>query len=1026
MFQKLPHVPDHPALEREILDWWTRERVFEDLREQNAGGLAFSFFDGPITANKRMGVHHMWGRTLKDVFQRYKALNGFDQRYQNGYDCQGLWVEVGVERELGLNSKREIEDYGLAEFAQKCVEKVAWSASAITEQSQRLGMWMDWGNDYFTFSDTNIEYIWRFLAGVNDKGWLVRGQRATEWCPRCGTAISQHELIGSYSDRTDPSLFVRFPLIDRKGEALVIWTTTPWTLPANVAAAVAPDAEYGRLVNGDWVAVARYPDGAFSERVKGTDLVGLAYEGPFDMLPALEGVEHRVISWDEVSMDDGSGIVHIAPGCGGEDFSLAAPNDLVVVQPVDESGHFGDDFGWLHGMSTAEAREQIIDNLDERGILVEAGEIEHRFPHCWRCETPLIFRISDDWFITADEIRPKLRAANKGVKWVPDHFGKRMDDWLVNMGDWNISRKRFFGLPLPFYPCDCGHLTVIGSLAELREKATGGLDQLQELHRPWIDNVPIRCDGCGEEVLRIPEVGDVWLDAGIVPLSTLGWQNDAWVDGGGGTGAAKGLTGAPLPDHAYWEKWFPGNWVSEMREQIRLWFHSIAFMSMAMVDRLPYESILSYEKLLDEHGHEMHGSRGNAIDADEAFERIGADVMRWMYCAQPPNQNIRFGYGPAEEVKRKLLTLWNSASFFITYAEIAEFAPSYRDLVRGPTDVEGLTDLDRWLIARTNQLVVDARAGYEAYLTAGVTDALEEFVDDLSNWYIRLNRRRFWEETDKAAFRTLWFGLVQAIRVVGPIMPFLAEHLWQHLVVGAVEGAPKSVFHAGWPESADSVDEQLLREMGEARRVVELGRAARSSAGMKLRQPLPALVAEGAPGAAAHSGLIEAELRVRAVTFGEIEGATVRAKPDLPSLGPKLGKELPVVRQALADGDFELLDAGRVSVLGHELAPEEVFIERSAPEGFSLAEAGGLVVALDTRVGDELALEGRALDVIHELQRMRRDAGLELTDRIEIRYAKVDGLGDVFEKYGERIAAETLALTVDVVAGDRLAIAKAS
>ncbi len=1027
MFQKLPRVPDHPGLEHEILDWWSEQRIFETLREQNAGGPTFSFFDGPITANKRMGVHHMWGRTLKDVFQRYKALQGFDQRYQNGYDCQGLWVEVGVERELGLNSKREIEEYGLAEFAQKCVEKVAWSATAITEQSQRLGMWMDWGNDYFTFSDTNIEYIWRFLRAVHEKGWLVRGQRATEWCPRCGTAISQHELIGSYHDRTDPSLFVRLPLVDRKGEALVVWTTTPWTLPANVAAAVAPDAEYGRLANGDWVAVARYTDETFVERAQGSELVGLTYEGPFDQLPALAGVEHRVIEWDEVSMDDGTGIVHIAPGCGGEDFELAGPNGLTVVQPVDESGRFGDDFGWLHGMSTVEAREQIVGNLDERGILVEAGEIEHRYPHCWRCETPLIFRISDDWFITADEIRPKLRAANKDVKWVPEHFGKRMDDWLVNMGDWNISRKRFFGLPLPFYPCSCGHLTVIGSLAELREKATGGLDQLQELHRPWIDEVPIRCDGCGEHVRRIPEVGDVWLDAGIVPLSTLGWQSEEWIDSGNGTGAAEGLTGAPLPDHAYWEKWFPADWVSEMREQIRLWFHSIAFMSMAIVEKLPYESILSYEKLLDEHGHEMHGSRGNAIDADEAFERIGADVMRWMYCAQPPSQNIRFGYGPAEEVKRKLLTLWNSASFFITYAEIAGFAPSYEDLVDGPAEVDGLTELDRWLIARTHELVADATASYEGYLTAGVTSALDEYVDDLSNWYIRLNRRRFWEETDQAAFRTLWFGLVQAIRAVGPIMPFLADHLWQHLVAGAVKDAPASVFLAGWAALPEAeVDAELLLGMGEARRVVELGRAARSSAGVKLRQPLPELVVEGAPAAATHSALIEAELRVRGVAFGEIEGATVRAKPDLPSLGPKLGKELPAVRQALADGEFELLAEGRVSVLGHELAPEEVFIERSAPDGFAIAEDAGLIVALDTRIDDELALEGRALDVIHELQRLRRDAGLELTDRIEIRYDDGDGLNEVFERYGERIAGETLAVKVQAVPGERLAVVKAS
>ena len=681
-------------------------------------------------------------------------------------------------------------------------------------------------------------------------------------------------------------------------------------------------------------------------------------------------------------------------------------------------------------MAPRRARQarQIIGDLDERGILVDSGEIVHRYPHCWRCETPLIFRISDDWFIAVEEIRPKLRAANEKVGWVPEHFGKRMDDWLVNMGDWNISRKRFFGLPLPFYPCSCGQLTVIGSLDELREKAVSGLGQLQELHRPWIDEVVIRCDGCGEDVRRIPEVGDVWLDAGIVPLSTLGWQSEEWVEAGNGTGAAKGLTGAPLPDHVYWEKWFPATWVSEMREQIRLWFHSIAFMSMAMVDRLPYGSILSYEKLLDEHGEEMHGSKGNAIDADEAFERMGADVMRWMYCSQPPTQNLRFGYGPAEEVKRKLLTLWNSASFFIQYAEITEFAPSFADLVAGPADAEGLTDLDRWMISRTHELVAECAASYEGYLTAGVTGALDRYIDDLSNWYIRLNRRRFWEETDVAAFRTLWFGLVQAIRVIAAIMPFLAEHLWQHLVAGVAKDASKSVFLAGWPAfEASAIDRELLDAMAATRRVVELGRAARSSAGVKLRQPLPQLVVEGGTAAAPHVELICAELRVRDVELGEIEGSSVRAKPDLPSLGPKLGRELPTVRQALADGDFELLPEGGVSVLGHELAAEEVYIERSAPDGFALAEETGLVVALDTRIDDELALEGRALDVIHELQRMRRDAGLELTDRIEIRYPGDDGLAEVFEAHGERIAGETLAVKVEAAAGDGegLEIAKA-
>ncbi|MGH3061062.1 MAG: class I tRNA ligase family protein, partial [Gaiellaceae bacterium] len=669
MFRPLPRVPDHPALELEILAWWDERKTFERLREANRGGPKWSFVDGPVTANKALAVHTAWGRTLKDVFQRYKAMRGFDQRYQNGFDCQGLWIEVGVERELGLNSKREIEEYGLAEFARKCREKVVRSAAELTRGSKRLGQWMDWGNDYFTFSDTNIEYIWRFLKRMHEEGQLFLGHRSTEWCPRCGTSISAHELVGNYEDRTDPSLFVRFPLLDRPGQALAVWTTTPWTLPANVAAAVKPDAEYGLRPDGEWVAVARDPEAHFVERAPGADLVGLRYEGPFDNLPAAGDVEHRVIPWEDVTLEEGTGIVHIAPGCGAEDFELSRVHDLPVLAPVDEAGRFYADYGWLHGQGTGEAAEQIVVDLAERGRLLSAGEIVHRFPFCWRCHTPLIFRIADDWFIAVEELRPRLIEANAGVKWTPAYFGKRMEDWLRNMGDWNISRRRYYGLPLPIYVCACGHVNVIGSKAELLERSTFAVrdEDLPELRRPWIDKVVIECDSCGESVARIPEVGDVWLDAGIVPFSTLGWHNDEWVENGYATGASAGLSGADLPDHAYWETWFPADWVSEMREQIRLWFYSQLFMSVALVGRAPFSEVLGYEKMLDEVGREMHGSWGNMIDAEDAFARMGADVMRWQFCAQPPDRNLLFGYGPADAIKKELLRLWNSVRFLVDY-----------------------------------------------------------------------------------------------------------------------------------------------------------------------------------------------------------------------------------------------------------------------------------------------------------------------------------------------------------------------
>jgi isoleucyl-tRNA synthetase len=983
VFKPLPAVPDHPALEYEVLEWWEREGVFDRLREQTRGGPRWHFLDGPITANNPMGVHHAWGRTLKDVFQRYKALRGFDQRYQNGFDCQGLWVEVEVEKALGLNSKRDIEAYGLAEFAERCKERVAHFAEVITDQDRRLGRWMDWDNDYYTFSDTNIEYIWRFLKAVHERGWLYKGHRSTQWCPRCGTSLSQHEQTGEdkYAEMMHPSVYVRFPLRDREGESLVVWTTTPWTLPANVAAAVKPDAEYGLLENGGWVAVETAGAAPIVRTVRGGELVGLEYDGPFDALPAQEGVSHRVIAWDDVDLEEGTGVVHIAPGCGAEDFELARVHDLPVLMPIDEAGRFYPAYGWLAEKSTDDVEQAIIADLAERGLLVEAGAEPHRYPICWRCRTPLVFRVVDDWFISAEEIRQPMLEANATVSWTPPFYGKRMDDWLRNMGDWNISRKRYFGLPLPFYPCgDCGKLNVIGSRAELEERAVGGLDQLRELHRPWIDEVGVRCEDCGTEVRRIPEVGDAWLDAGIVPFSTLGWQNPDSIPGGYATGASEGLSGADLPDHAYWEHWFPADWISESREQIRLWFYSTLFMSVTLDGRSPYRAVLAYERVRDESGREMHKSWGNAIEANEAFERMGADIVRWLFSEQPPQQNVNFGYGPADDLKRRLLTLWNSVSFFVTYANIERFRPRYEDLEGGPQGE--LAPLDRWLVARTYRLLADVEREYERYWTPGVVRAFETFVEDLSNWYIRRSRPRFWRG-EKAALRTLWFGIVQALRAIAPVMPFLAEHLWRNVAADAVEGAPDSVFLAGWP-SAASPDEELLREMAETRRIVGLGHAARKTSVPKVRQPLRRLVVGGARVTADHVEVIKDELNVKQVEFGDVEAEELVVRPNLRVLGPKLGSALGPLRAALAAGDFEELAAGRFRAAGHELEPDEVLVERRGRPGWAVAAEDGVTVALDTTLDAELELEGRVFDLIHRLNAMRREAGLELTDRIVV------------------------------------------
>ncbi len=1014
-FQELVPVPNHDGLEQEILTWWETEDIFGKLRAQTSDGSPFSFIDGPVTANKALGVHTAWGRTLKDVFQRYKAMRGHNLRFQNGFDCQGLWIEVGVERELGLNSKREIEEYGLEEFARKCRDKVAWSVGELTRGSKRLGYWMDWGNDYLTFSDTNIEYIWRFLKTLDEKGWLYLGHRLTEWCPRCGTSISQHEITGQsgvYQEKSDPSLIVRLPLTDRPDEALAIWTTTPWTLPANVAAAVHPDHQYGRLANGDWVAVEIHPDEHFEETLPGRDLVGWSYSGPFDDLDPGAGVSHRVIPWDEVTLDQGTGIVHIAPGSGTEDFELAGKHDLAVLTPVNESGRFYPEYGWLAGKSTDEARQEIIDDLDNRGLLVDSGEYTHSYPHCWRCDTPLIFRVADDWYIDVEEIRPQLMEANATIDWTPAYMGKLMDDWLNNMGDWNISRRRYYGLPLPFYQCECGEVTVIGSKTELAAKATAGMDQLEELRRPWIDRVTIRCDHCGrEDLTRVTEVGDVWLDAGIVPFSTLGWDNSDWVPGGNGNGAARELTGADLPNHEYWEKWFPADWVTEMREQVRLWFYSQLFMSVALVGKAPFRSVLGYEKMLAEDGREMHGSWGNLIGAEEAFEKMGADVMRWMYCAHPPDRNLLFGYEGAHQVQRKLLTLWNSARFLVDYGNIEGFRPTYSDLTGGPQDTD-LTEIDRWLLSRTRKAIDEATSALDRWRVDELIIDFDSYLDDLSNWYIRRNRRRFYEYDD-AAFRTLWVGVVSALRIISPVMPFLADHLWRILVAGPCSDAPASIHLARWPESPGELDEQLLAEMEATRRVVELGRRTRMDANLKLRQPLRSVIVRGADLAKNHKDEIRDELRVKELIFDDTSDVEVTIKPDFPVAGPRLGAKVKAVATALAAGDYEEREDGSVLVAGEELAPNEVIrTEKVVLEGWIVGHDGSVSVALDPTLDDELIREGRALELIRAINEQRKQEQLDLVDRISLRLP--GEYADLVEHYSDWIAAEVLALSIEI------------
>ncbi len=1027
MFKPVNNKLDFPAMEHAILDFWRETDAFKKLVEKNKGHEPWSFIDGPITANNPMGVHHGWGRTLKDIYQRYKAMQGYEQRYQNGFDCQGLWVEVEVEKDLGFASKRDIEKYGLDNFARACRERVLTYAARITEQSERLGQWMDWDNSYYTMSDTNNEYIWYFLSKCHENGWLYRGLRSMPWCWRCGTSLSQHEMLGtdSYRELTHTSVVLKLPLTTagHEGENLLVWTTTPWTLTANVAAAVHPELNYARVrQNGEVYILSRGTLGLLKGEyedlgsVKGSDLVGLTYNGPFDELDAVSQVEHKVIPWEAVGEEEGTGIVHIAPGCGAEDFDLSKQFGLSVLVPIDENGAYTARYGNFAGHHVTEVAPVVFESLEQKGLLYRLLEYTHRYPVCWRCATELVFRVATEWYISAEEIRPRMISASRQVRWLPEYAGKRMENWLENMGDWNISRKRFWGLVLPFYVCECGEVTVARSKEHLRELAVKPalVDGLPELHRPWVDEVQIKCPKCGDTVSRIPEVGDAWLDAGIVPFSTLGY----------------------LDNREYWEKWYPADLVSEMREQIRLWFYSVLFMSVTLEDNSAYNMVVTYEKVHDEHGRPMHKSWGNAIWFDDAAEKMGADVMRWMYAGANPTQNMNFGYGLADEVKRNLLTLWNTYSFFVMYANLDGYVPGAETV-----PVAERSELDRWILARLNELVGLVRSRLDTYDAGGVTRAVDAFVDDLSNWYVRLSRRRFWKsesDADKlAAYSTLYEVLVALTKLIAPVMPFLAEEMYQNLVRSGERGGgePESVHHCDFPEVEESlIDSTLLTDTALTQQVVSLGRSARNKFGLKVRQPLSKILVRPASKAdEAALRRVEAqvlsELNVKGLEITSDVGDLIHyvIKPNLPLLGPKYGKRLGAIRVALTAADpaaiaarVEADEPVSVQLEGEgealELLPGEILVETQEKEGFAVAQDGGLVVALDTELDEALLQEGFARDLVRTVNDMRKAAGFDISDRITTCYSFSNGDAPAEEnlvrgallRFGDYIRAETL------------------
>ena len=1027
MFKEVKSSLNFPEMELEVLKFWKEQRIFDKLREKNRDKKPWSFIDGPLTANNPMGVHHAWGRTYKDILQRFKAMQGFDERYQNGFDCQGLWVEVEVEKELGLNSKREIVEYGLDKFAEACRARVEKYSGIQTEQSIRLGQWMDWDHSYYTMTDTNIEYIWHFLKKCHENGWLFKGHRAMPWCARCGTSLSQHELIDSYRDLTHTSIFIKLPIMEKPGEYILVWTTTPWTLTANTALAVHPDLNYAKVKQGDDILYLSAgtveklkPDYELLGTVKGSELVGLHYRGPFYDLPAQEGLDTRIVAWEDVGEEEGVGVVHIAPGCGEEDYNLSKELTLPVLVPIDENGIYYPEYGWFAGKPVGEVAPLIFEDLKHKGMLYKLKDYEHRYPVCWRCQEELVFRLVDEWFIACNDLREPMIAEAKKVRWTPDYAGKRMEDWLNNMGDWCISRKRFWGLPLPFYQCACGELTVIGSKKELEELAISGLDGLKELHRPWIDDVIIRCPKCGGVAERILEVGDCWLDAGIVAFSTLGYLDE---------------------DNSYWKKWFPADFVTEMREQIRLWFYAMMFMSVTLTGKTPYKSVLVYEKVNDEQGRPMHKSHGNAIWFDEAVVKMGADVMRWVYAGANVQNNLNFGYGKGDDAVRKLLTLWNVYSFFMTYALVDQWKPQ--------TAVcslqSAVSELDRWILSRLHALIGDVTNAMENYEIAHITQAVEAFVDNLSNWYVRLSRRRFWksesDEDKQSAYSTLYEVLVTLTKLLAPVLPFTAETMYQNLARSVSPDAPESVHLCDWPVADKSlVDKQLMDETDAVMKVVRLGRAARNAAGHKVRQPLATVTIKPSSklereAVQRNKKLILDELNIKTLSLVTDASGLVKhaLKPNFTLLGPKLGKLLPKLQAALAQADHDALSAKinageniELDVNGQTvvLEPAEVTVELVTPENLSCAEEAGTVVAVDTVLTDELVQEGLVRDLVRQIQNMRKESGFNVDDRITIEYRTSGKLAEAILAHADYIRQETLANSLVSSSGDGLSDVK--
>jgi len=1009
-----------PALEARVLALWEEKDVFRRSIEIRSGGPEWVFYEGPPTANGKPGIHHAVARSFKDVFCRFQTMRGRLVDRRAGWDCHGLPVELAVEKELGIKQKREIEaDYGIEEFVRLCRESVVRYVDDWERLTSRLGFWVDMERAYWTMSKDYIETVWWLLKQIWDKGLLEEDFKVVPYCPRCETSLSSHEqhYPGAYQTVSDPSIFVRFPLRDEPGTDLLVWTTTPWTLLANMAAAVAPELSYVKVADpvreGRWLILAEDRAdtlaGAGAEvagRMTGVDLAGRAYSPPFGFVTSDEPA-HRVLPGDFVTAEDGSGIVHLAP-YGEDDMAVAKRERLPIEQMIDPSGRVVERGGAFAGLGTKDANPRIIEDLDARGLLFRSEDYSHSYPHCWRCGTPLLYYPRKDWYIRTSQVRAQLEASNEDTNWQPPTIKHgRFGDWLANNVDWSLSRDRYWGTPLPVWRCANGHSTCVGSFAELEELTGSDLSGLDP-HRPWVDDVTMGCPECGAQARRVPHVIDAWFDSGAMPFAQ--WHY-------------------PFANEEIFERRFPADFISEAIDQTRGWFYSLLAISTLVRGENSFRNCVVGGLIVDENGRKMSKSLGNVIDPWTAFDATGADALRWyMLTSGSPWSARRVSLGIVQEALRKyLLTLWNTYSFWVTYAALEAFDPG---TVRLP--VAQRPEMDRWVLAELDDTVRVMTSDLDRFDTTHSGARLDRFVDDLSNWYVRRSRRRFWrsgEDADtQAAFLTLWECLTTVAKLTAPFTPFIADEIFTNLT-GPDGDAPDSVHLADWPEPDDArMDDELRARMALVRRLVTLGRSARTDAKVRVRQPLRrALVVLPSSQRALLEGLedlVAEELNVKEVevAHGLEDLVSYVVKPNFRALGPRFGARVKEVAQALGRADpahivGSLEDRGTVTIdvdgAEEPIGRDEVDVRVSGRSGLSFAQDGPYGLALDLAITPELFAEGTAREVVRSVQELRKSSGLAVEDRIELWLATGDEpILAALRDHSGYIAAEVLATSV--------------